>query len=43
MQLIKNGWVWISWRWANRNDFAAAVDVKEGIITETPPVLYKFK
>ena len=41
--MIKNGWVWASWRWANRNDFAAAVDVEAGIITKTPPVLNKFK
>ena len=43
MQLIKNGWVWVSWKWANRTEFAAAIDVKEGIITKTPPVLNKFK
>jgi hypothetical protein len=43
MQLIENGWVYASWRCANRNDFSVAVDVKTGIITKTPPVLNKFK
>lgn len=43
MQLIENGWVWVSWKWANRTEFVSAVDVKKGIIIEAPPILNKFK
>lgn len=41
--MIKDGWVWASWIWANRNTVTVAVDVKNGMITETPPILNKFK
>jgi hypothetical protein len=43
MQLIEYGWVWASWIWANRNVVTVSFDVKNGIITDTPPILKKFR
>jgi hypothetical protein len=42
MQLIENGWVWISWKWNKNNTVTVYVDVKGGKIIKVPPILNKF-
>ena len=40
MQLIENGWVWVSWKY--RGYVTCCTDVRGGKITKTAPILNKF-